>query len=228
MLQPSDTILGSAPPRSAYLEGFRVLRANLMAMHGREPFKSILITSASAREGKTTVAINLATVLALAGKKTILLDADANAQGLGREMGVRGTPGITDLCLGSVSAQDILHRTELDNLWLVSSGTRGEDASELAFSPSMREGIEQLAAQAEFLILDGTPCLGFGITLSLAPLVDLVLIVARARGKAEFVQQALATLVDAGTRVGGVIVNDILPQDSPLTEAYYQYEHGPE
>lgn len=223
MLVMTETLLGPTPPQSAYSESYRVLRANLSALQQRDPFSSILVTSATAREGKTTVSLNLATTLALAGKRAIVVDTDTMHQGLGRALGIAGSPGLIDLCEGRAGIDGIIRATELETLHAVCAGTQAERASEFASKPSMGEALKSLQSRADYLILDGTPTLGFGATLALAPLVDIVVVVARARRKAETVRQALLSLVEVGANVGGVIVNDILPSDSLMASSYYTY-----
>ena len=220
MLSTTSTLLGPTPPRSAFLEGFRVLRANLLALQTRAPFRTVMITSAQAREGKTTVAANLAIVLSLAGKRTILVDADPSQQGLGRALDLRGLPGLTDVCSGSVDLDAVLQPTQIDTLHCISAGTLVERASELMLTPNMHDTLQQLAARSDLVLLDATPSVGFGSALSLAPLADLVLLVARARGDVAPVQHAIAALADVGANIGGVIVNDIFPQDSAVMESY--------
>lgn len=228
MLTTTDTFLGPAPPHSAFLEGFRVLRANLLGLCSREPFKTVLITSAQAREGKTTVAINLATVLALAGKRTIVVDADANLEGLGRALNIRGRPGLTDLCAGGTPYNEVLIPTEIDALHVVSAGTQVEKASELMLSERLHDVIRHLSDVSDFVVIDAMPAVGFGATLSLAPFVDMVLLVARARGDAQIVRHALGALKDVGANIAGIVVNDINPQDSPITTSYYRYYYQEE
>ncbi|NSW56923.1 MAG: CpsD/CapB family tyrosine-protein kinase [Armatimonadetes bacterium] len=228
MLPTTDTFLGPAPPNSAFLEGFRVLRANLLGLWGREPFKTVLVTSAQAREGKTTVAANLATVLALAGKQTIAVDADANLQGLSRACGLRGRPGLTDLCAGNMTADEVLCPTQVDTLKMVPAGTQVDRASELMLSEHLHQAIRQIADMSEFVIIDAMPAVGFGATLSLAPLTDRVLVVARARGDAQVVKQALGSLHDVGANIAGIVVNDINPQDSAIMTSYYRYYYQEE
>lgn len=224
MLETTTTLLGLSPPSSVYLEGFRILRANLLAMHRREPFNSIMITSALAGEGKTTVSLNLATILARAGKRVVVVDADAEKQTLGQLLGISESAGLTDLCQGTASASEVMIATEIETLWAVPVGMQASVAAELSSQPNMKEAIDQLAGAAEFVILDSAPSLGFGMALSLAPAADLVLVVAHARSQAEPVRQALAALIEVGAKVGGVIVNDILPQDSMVTmTSYYRY-----
>lgn len=228
MLVTTEALLGPKPPQSAYSESYRVLRANLMALQQREPFNSILITSATAREGKTTVAINLATTLALSGKSVIVADTDAVRQGLSRLLGLSGSLGLTDLCMGATDADAVLRATELANLSVVSAGTQTEGNEEFASLPGMGEAIRALRARTGYLILDGTPTIGFGSTLAMAPLVDTVIVIARARREAEIVRQALVSLVEVGANVAGVVVNDILPADSLMTSSYYSYHYTSE
>ena len=228
MLPTTDTLLGPAPPHSAFLEGFRVLRANLLGLCSREPFRTVLVTSAQAREGKTAIAANLATVLALAGKRTVVVDADANLQGLSRALGVRGRPGLTDLCAGDTSSDQVLCPTEIDALRIVSAGTQVERASELMLSEKLQDAIRHISDVSDFVVIDAMPAVGFGATLSLAPVVDIVLVVARARGDAQIVKQALGALRDVGANIAGIVVNDINPQDSAITTSYYRYYYQEE
>jgi len=223
MLITTDTILGPDPPRSVYVESYRVLRTSLLALWSREPFRTILVTSALPGEGKTTVALNLATVFALAGKQTIIVDGDADKEGLGRTLSIHGTPGVTDLCVDITGADAALTPTGLEALRAVSVGTMPRLAAELAARPAMGDAIKGLADRAEFLILDAAPLLGFSMALALAPVFDVVLVVARARNQAGPVRQAIGALLDVGAKVAGVVVNDILPQDSILSGSYYQY-----
>jgi len=228
MLISTDILLGPDPPPSAYFEGYRVLRANLLAMHAREPFNSILVTSALPREGKTTTAINLGTVLGLAGRRVRLIDADAGQHSFARQLGIADHVGLTDLCRGEAQVEDALTPTQIDGVHLLSAGHSWRELSELAISAAMAQAVQQVAKDADFTILDSRPILGFGATLSLATVVDTVVLVARARGDAGPVQRALATLEDVGARVSGVVVNDILSHDSAATDAYYDYHYDRE
>jgi polysaccharide biosynthesis transport protein len=223
MLITTDTLLGPSPPPSAYLEGYRILRTALWALWNREPFSTILVTSALPREGKTTVTLNLATVFALAGKRTVVVDGDAEQESLGRALGIRGKPGVTDICVGAAAADAVLVPTGLEALRAVPVGTTPRLVAELASRPAMPDAIGRLADQAEFLFLDAAPVLGFSTALALAPLFDMVLVVARARNQAGPARQAIGSLLDMGAKVAGVVINDILPQDSLSAASYYQY-----
>ena len=224
MLTSTDTIMGPTPPASAYLESYRTLRSSIMTMCEREPFRTALLTSTRDREGKTTVAINLATVISLVGKTTILVDADFYGAGLTRELQIpEGTPGLTDLCQGSVSVDDVLTPLEIDTMKVVPIGSDPNTGPELVASPVMRQTLDTLAKQADFVFIDCTPMTGFGTAISLAPIVDAVLFVTVARSDAQDVRRCIDDLADSGARLAGVVVNDILPEDSAVYRAFYRY-----
>jgi succinoglycan biosynthesis transport protein ExoP len=224
VLTPTETILGPQPPASAYLESYRVLRSSVMALNEREPFRTALITSARDREGKTTIAVNLATVISLVGKRTILVDADFYGAGMTRGLGLPDdTPGLTDVCLGRVSLDEALLPTEVEALSVLSVGTEPEVGPELASAATMRETLGLLAGQADYVFIDCTPMTGFGTATSLAPIVDLVFFVSVARSDAMAVRRCLDDLEDRHARLGGVIVNDVLPKDSVVHRAFHRY-----
>jgi len=217
VLTPTATILGSQPPPSAYLESYRVLRSSLMALNEREPFSTALMTSARDREGKTTITTNLGTVIALAGQRTLLIDADFYGAGLTSTFGVpEGTPGLTDLCLGDVTLEDALLPTEVDALSVLPVGTAADVGPELVAATSIRDTLQMLSEAAEFVFIDCTPT-------SLAPHVDIVLLVTVARSDALVVRRCIDDLEDSHAKLGGVIVNDILPEDSVVHRSFHRY-----
>lgn len=224
MLTSTETILGPTPPPSAYLESYRTLRSSIMTMDEREPFTTTLFTSARDLEGKTTVVINLATVISLVGKTTIVVDADFYGGGLTRELQIPdGTPGLTDLCAGEANLDDVLRPTEIEAMQVIPVGSRPNEGPELIASPGIRETLEAVAEKADYVFIDCTPMTGFGTATSLAPVVDAVLFVTVARSDAQAVRRCIDDLADCGARLGGVIVNDILPEDSAVYQAFHRY-----
>lgn len=224
MLRASETILGPTPPASAYLESYRVLRSSVMALREREPFTTALVTSARDREGKTTVVINLGTVIGLVGKKTIIVDADFYGDGLSRTLDLpEDIPGLTDLCTGDVSLDEVLVPTEIDALSVLPVGTNPNMGPELAASSRMRDTLSAMAENAEYVFLDCTPMTGFGTAASIAPIVDIVFFVSVARSDAQVVRRCIDDLTSRDCRLGGVIVNDVLPEDSEVHRAFHRY-----
>ena len=224
MLTPTATILGPQPPPSAYLESYRVLRSAVMALNDEEPFSTALVTSARDREGKTTVTTNLGTVIGLAGQSVLLIDADFYGAGLSRTLEIPDdSPGLTDLCLGNVSIEDALLSTEVDTLKVIPVGTNPEMGPELVAATSTQDTLELLREAADYVFIDCTPMSGFGTATSLAPVVDLVFLVTVARSDALVVRRCIDDLDDRHARLGGVIVNDVLPEDSIVHRSFHRY-----
>lgn len=183
-----------------------------------------LITSARDREGKTTITTNLGTVLGLAGQRTLLVDADFYGAGLTRTLEIPDdTPGFTDVCQGDVALDDAIRPTEVDALSVLPVGTTRETGPELVAAASIRDTLDLLQEAADYVFIDCTPMSGFGTAASLAPLVDLVLLVTVARSDAMVVRRCIDDLEDQHARLGGVIVNDVLPQDSVVHRSFHRY-----
>ena len=90
MLITTETLLGANPPRSAYLESYRVLRSSVLALNEKQPFQTILVTSPGQGEGKTSVVANLGAMLGLVERPTIIADADFYGEGLSDMLGTAG------------------------------------------------------------------------------------------------------------------------------------------
>ena len=223
MLITTDTLLGADPPRSAYLESYRVLRSSVLALNEKQPFQTVLVTSSGQGEGKTSVVANLGTMLGLVERPTIIADADFYGEGISEMLGIAGQAGLTDLCLGQAELDEVLIATEIPSLHLLSAGTQIDQGPELVITGSMRQVLGQLKDRAEFVLLDCTPVSGFGTALSLAGAVDTVFLVSLARSQATVVQRSLDQLSERGANISGVIVNDVLPSDSAVHRAFHRY-----
>jgi len=223
VLITTETLLGANPPRSAYLESYRVLRSSVLALNEKQPFQTVLVTSPAQGDGKTSVVANLGTVLGLVERPTIIADADFYGEGVSEMLGIAGQAGLTDLCLGQAQLDEVLIATEIPSLHLLSAGTQIDKGPELAITGAMRQVLHQLKDRAEFVLLDCTPVSGFGTALSLAGAMDTVFLVSLARSQATVVQRCLDQLAERGASIGGVIVNDVLPSDSAVYRAFHRY-----
>lgn len=226
MLRSNEVLLGQDPPHSNYLEAYRRLRTTLFALRDETPFRSLLITSAAPNEGKSVISMNLSLLIAQAGFRVILVDGDFAHPGVHLEWELREAPGITDACLTNMDPDAFIQPTELDTLRVVTTGAAAARGPDLASSPQMPAVIQALAQRCDLLIADSAPVLGSAGTLQLARMVDCVVLVARARGNVAPVRRALKLLKDVGRDPRGIIVNDILAQDTPA-HSYYYYGSNP-
>ena len=162
------------------VEAYRTLRATLGATRasGEGP-RSILITSPSGSEGKTTTAINLAESLALAGRKVILIESDLRKPDVGTTLELSSDAGLIAVLLGEARLEDALVESPLfgSDLKVLLAEQTAPFASEILSLPSSRRLIEDAAELADYVIIDSAPLSAVVDALPLAAAVDQVLLV---------------------------------------------------
>ncbi len=139
-------------------EALRKLRTNLRYIDVDNPPRSIVVTSSAPGEGKSTVAANLARVMARAGQPTLLVDADLRRPMIAQQFSVHGEVGLSQLLAASVSLEDVAEPTTVPLLTLLPAGQIPPNPSELLGSRRMQELIEELSRQY-FVIIDAPPVL---------------------------------------------------------------------
>jgi len=147
-------------PSSVISESFRNIRTSLQFVFRKkniEGSKTILVTSSVSGEGKTFTALNLASVLALGGKKTVLIGLDLRRPKIHKTFEVDEEKGVTNYITGENSYSDIIQSSSYSNLDIVTSGTIPPNPSELLIGEEMDKLIEQLKKDYEFVILDTPP-----------------------------------------------------------------------
>jgi capsular exopolysaccharide synthesis family protein len=213
--KPQAALLESNDSRRAYLESFRHLRSALvLASFGENRPQVILFTSASPAEGKTTIAINLARLLARSGQRVVLLDADGQGDGMGHLLGNEDQPGVLDYLRGEATAQAILCPTGIERLLLVPGGIHNEASEGLFLRPRLAELIRELRQTADFVILDAAPILASDAAAQLARCADTVILVTRPfHTRSRLVRQALDMLYQRQARHVSLIFNRARPDD---------------
>jgi succinoglycan biosynthesis transport protein ExoP len=213
----------------AYSEGLRTLRTSLLLAHGSSAPKVILVTSALAGEGKTTLAANLAALFAQNGARTLLVDADLRKPSLYRycqESWNRDAAAGLATALTGVPIVPVQPVAILPNLAFLCGTERPALASELLGSPRMACLVKEWRADYDVVILDSPPALPVTDASLLARHSDASLLVARS-GKTprQALQRALAALAPPDRRHAplGVVMNGVVC-GSPAFEAYFGYE----
>jgi non-specific protein-tyrosine kinase len=145
-------------PRSPTAESFRTLRANLEFAAIDRPLRSLLVTSAVPREGKTVTAANLALVVAQAGRQVLLLDADFRKPGIHEIFDLPNDTGLTDLIRApQANPTAFVQTTEQPNLHILTTGPLPPNPTELIASQRTRTVIESLVNDYDLVILDSPP-----------------------------------------------------------------------
>ena len=189
----------------------------------KEHDKTLLVTSPEAGDGKTTIAANLAVALAQAGHRCILVSADLRKPASHRYFPNMSGVGLSDILSGTAQPSDALVQSQIDNLFLLPSGSTPHHPERGLASEQMTNVLEALGQHSDFVILDSAPILGVSDSLELATIVDSVLLVADAsRSRASSIEEAANELVSVGATIMGVVLTRFNPAKF---RPYYGYGH---
>ena len=223
---PAEKLVTVNYPKSPISEAYRVLRTNLQFSSLDRPVKTIVVTSPNPVEGKSTTAANLGVVMAQAGKRVILVDADLRRPVIHRMFGLENKDGLTTALVTDTPTLDgHLQATGIENLRVLSTGPLPPNPSELLGSRRMTTLIDHLKEEADIVIFDSPPSLAVTDSSVLATQTDGVLLVTDAgrtrRGAAE---QAAARLRQVDANLLGVVLNRLRSGGGGYY--YYYYYHG--
>ena len=203
-----------------FAESFRGLRTNLQYLAVRRPLRTILVTSAAANQGKTTVCANLATALAQSGASVVLLEADLRRPQLSTAFGLSPlSPGLTSVLIGNAQLARASCEVKLPDtpgsstdraMTILPSGPLPPNPSELVASPRMQRLVEGLSDLFDTVVIDSPPLLPVTDALALAKLVDGVILVVRAKTATSGDAQEVRTLVERlEIPLVGIVVSDV-------------------
>lgn len=188
-------------------EAIRKLRTNLRYAMIDNSSKVILVTSSVQGEGKSSVAGNLAKVMALAGEDVILVDADLRRPGVQRNFDLEDGLGLPEVLIGAASLEEALRTTSTAGLRILPCTDTPPNPSELLSSQHMSELVSFLA-QSHVVIIDAPPVLPVTDSVILSRLADSVIVVARVgRITVDQVESTVSSIEDAGGLVSGIVLN---------------------
>ena len=211
--------------RSTSAEAFRTLRTNLIFSQAVHSLRTIVITSPSPQDGKTTTAANLAVTFAQQGLRVLLADCDLRRGRLHNVFRVPREPGMTQLLAGQNTLAEVMRPSPVERLSFVPAGTFPPNPSELLGSARTHAILEEVSGQFDIVILDTPPVHVAGDAMILGTIADGVILVLRAgnteRGAA---QHAMQRLTNVGARVVGAVLNDP-DRKVPQYGGYYYYDY---
>lgn len=196
-------------PRHPVAEAYRALRTNLEFAAVDRPLKTILVTSTDSDEGKTSVATNLAVVMAQGDKKVVLIDADLRRPDVHEYMGMTNEGGLSEVFRGRLVLHSAMRLWKNEKIAVISGGNPPPNPTELLASQKMDQILNSIKEVADVIIIDGPP---FVVTDAavLASKVDGVLVVIRPGYTRETAIKAMGEqLKRAGARVLGIVANRI-------------------
>ncbi len=213
-----------ATSKSQFSEAFRSLRTSLLLAGTGHPPKLILISSATPTEGKTTVATNLACILAQRETKVILIDADLRRPNVHHRFGLNGRVGLSTVLSGAAKLEDAVRNIpEVPNLDVLTSGPVPPFPTEMLSSEAMHDLLHLCAERYTHIVIDSPPILSVTDGIILARQADAVVLVVRhSKSSRQAVRRARDLLARVGSVLTGVVLNAV-DINSPEYHGYYGY-----
>jgi protein-tyrosine kinase len=210
-------------------EEYRTLRSRLYHLRERMPLKTVLVTSALPKEGKSFTSSNLAQVMVRQhGRRVLLIDADLRGPRLHLMLGTPAGPGLSDYLQGQNNDEfSIMQRGPMENLFFIPSGTGIEDPSELIGNGRLKILLQRVEPLFDWIIVDSPPAVPVSDASVLAKACDGVLMVVRSNATpAEVARRARQEFPDE--RLVGVVLNGTSEDAAPYARYYYEaYEKKP-
>jgi capsular exopolysaccharide synthesis family protein len=222
-------ILTQMEANSSIAESYRQLRTALLLSSAGHAPRTLLITSSQPAEGKTTTSVNTAISLAQTGASVLIVDADLRRPRVHRVFNLKNNVGLSNYLAGEGDLSTLI-QVALPNLYVLPVGPLPPNPAELLGSAKMKQVIETLSANFDYVVIDSPPVSSFADSLILSALVEGVIIVVKAgMTPREMAQRTKAHLQSVGAKILGVVVNQIKlqPHDYYYYSTYYsRYYYG--
>lgn len=218
-----NNLITANNPKSPISEAYRVIRTNLQFASLDNPLKTIVVTSSSPGEGKSTTITNLAVTFAQTGSKVLLIDADLRKPQLNKMFHESNKLGLTSAIMFPERVFDFIRETEVENLSLMTSGPIPPNPSELLGSLKMKNLIKALESAYDFVLMDSPPVGMLTDAQLIAALSDGVLIVVASAGVTiEALNHSKHLLEQVNAKIVGVILNKLEKESN----GYYYYNYS--
>lgn len=208
-------------PKSPISESYRTLRTNIQFSSFDDNMSTILITSSTPSEGKSTVSSNLALAMAETNKKVLLIDCDLRRPSVHKKFGLSNEKGLSNLLIGQYSFNEIAQEVT-DNLCVLTSGTIPPNPSEMLSSKKMELFLAEAKKNFDFIILDTPPVVSVTDAQALSTIVDgVLLVVASGHAQIPEVHKAIELLQYVKANILGIVANKV--KSMRRGYKYYQY-----
>lgn len=212
-------------PRSAAAEAYRTLQNGVLFTARQKGLKSLAVVSPMVGEGKTATAANLAVALAQADNRVLVISADLRKPRLHQFFGLPNEWGLADILLQEATVPDAMFDPWITNLRVITSGRIPDNPAELLQSHRLQELLAEQRDSYDFVVIDCPPVLGLADSLTVASLVDGVILVAQSDSSK---RGAILEAREHLEHVGAVLVGGVLNDVSLSRLGSYQYGYGVE
>lgn len=209
-------------PRSPISEQYRTIRTNIQFSTVDKKIRSILVTSSSPSEGKSTTAGNLAVVFAQQGKRVLLVDSDLRRPTLEFVFDITNNIGLTNVLMKQSSLAQAVYQTDEENLYILPCGPIPPNPAELLASKAMDELVEQMYKEFDIVLFDSPPILAVTDAQILAARCDgTILVVRSAKSDKDEIRKAKELLDSVNAHLLGAVLN----RKKLKKQQYYSYQN---
>lgn len=212
----------TADVRSAFAEAYRSVRTALQFATATGTPRSLLITSASPSEGKSTAAVTIGRNFSQIGKRVLLIDSDMRKPSMHKKLGIDNATGLSNYLAGLMSIADVIRETELPGLHVITTGPLPPNPAELLHDDNMLRLLAHGLEHYDQIIIDGPPVMGLADAPIISSNVEGVLLVVEAGATRKLAAStAVKRLHAARARLVGVLINKF-----EAKHAAYGYGYG--
>ncbi|ENX16340.1 hypothetical protein F895_01541 [Acinetobacter sp. CIP 64.2] len=192
------------------IESLRSIRTAIHFALSSAKNNIIMISGPAPEVGKSFVSTNLATIFAQSNKRVLLIDADMRRGYMHKYFNLEVTPGLSELLSQQVSLEHVLHKTNVENLDVISRGKSPTNPSEMLSSTFFKELLETLSPLYDHIIIDTPPVLAVTDGIIISQYAGVNLMIARyAKSQMKELELSVNRFEQAGVKVNGFILNDI-------------------
>lgn len=220
-------MLGTRYSNSGFTESVRQMRMRMEKVMEEQEKKVLLVSSALPGEGKTMTSVNLAVSLAKKGKRVLLIDCDLRNPSVAKALNVSRSNSLAEYLNGNVALRDVLHTTDVENLYILSGGAGKKDPTRYLADPKMPRLIQSARQLFDYVILDTPPCSLLADAAELAELAECGLMVIRQDyASREQIIDGVQRLGDYGLPIVGCVLNGARRMNAGRYGFGYGYGYG--
>ena len=223
LLNNKRKLITKTNSKSPISEQYRTIRTNIQFAAVDQEMQIIMVTSAAPGEGKSTTSSNLAVVMAQQGKKVLLVDADLRKPTVHYTFNQTNTFGLTNVLMKKIELNEAVNSTDVDNLYVLTSGPIPPNPAELLGSKMMKELLLQIRNEFDTIIIDTPPILAVTDAQIVANSCDgTVLVISSGKAEIEDAKKATEMLQSSSSTLLGAILNN----KKTIGNSGYYYYYG--
>lgn len=203
-------LLVNIDQKSGLAEAYRNIRSAVLFSGAEERIRTIAVTSAVPKEGKTTTCLNLAVSLAQAGSKVLVIDGDLRRGELHKFFGLEGGRGFSDMLVGQAKPDAVIQRTGIPNLDLVATGPFPPNPAEVVLRPELKVFMEYARRTYDRIVVDCPPVMAVSEAAIMASFMDgVIMVVWAGQTSRKLCQLAVQLLRERGANLLGCVLNNL-------------------